>query len=306
MRAMPRTTVSVMATSTLRRRRRAIVAVRSRSPSAEKSPPSRPRRHLRLDLVLASDTRSDSDRTPPRASADATDGFSMSSARSRSTTTNARRCSRCYCSLVRAARSCPDPSFDALVHSRSHRQTTPCDGPRQPFSAYDCRPFAQISDLVHLVAPRRNDSLRGSITHPWLSSATSARYRTAFTDQGVRAELGRWPPRRPQPPPGRRRWHNALVSFDLVVWDSDDPMTDEQASAYVRSIYDQADADPAEHIDDPSGRILSFFAECTNRWPGESETSPWASWPIELTMPAVASINLQWSTPEARSRCCFL
>jgi hypothetical protein len=90
-----------------------------------------------------------------------------------------------------------------------------------------------------------------------------------------------------------------LVSFDVVVWDSDDPMTDEQASAYVRSIYDQADADPAEHIDDRSGRILSFFAECTNRWPGESETSPWASWPIELTMQAVASINLQWSTPEA-------
>ena len=72
-----------------------------------------------------------------------------------------------------------------------------------------------------------------------------------------------------------------FVSFDLLVWDSDDAMTDEQAAAFVQSLNDQADGDLFGEIADPSERIVSFVTDCANRWPGESEASPWASWPIE-------------------------
>ena len=83
------------------------------------------------------------------------------------------------------------------------------------------------------------------------------------------------------------------MSFDLLVWDSDDAMTDEQAAAFVQSLNDQADGDLFGEIADPSERIVSFVTYCANRWPGESEASPWASWPIQLTdAPVLRSVFL--------------
>jgi hypothetical protein len=89
------------------------------------------------------------------------------------------------------------------------------------------------------------------------------------------------------------------MSFDLYVFDRDDPRDDEEAIGELI----QDDSRWAAPL---TPRLAVFVAELERRYPGldvDSDNSPWASWPLSDSVAdgTGVALNIVWSQSEAVS-----
>jgi hypothetical protein len=69
------------------------------------------------------------------------------------------------------------------------------------------------------------------------------------------------------------------MSYDLAVWEGEQPSDDATAAAEYMSLMDRMEA---EELGEPTPRIRAYVEALLARWPDitESEDSPWADSPL--------------------------
>jgi hypothetical protein len=66
------------------------------------------------------------------------------------------------------------------------------------------------------------------------------------------------------------------VSYDLAVWDGPLPASDANAAAQFAGFMDGTDGDTVR----VSAAIQTLVSKLTERWPDESDSSPWSMRPL--------------------------
>lgn len=95
------------------------------------------------------------------------------------------------------------------------------------------------------------------------------------------------------------------MSYDFYIFGPPGPADDDALEALMEAEEELLDQGAPEGVDPPPlGSVLeAFLAEVEQRWPGEPDDAPWASWPIERmgTTPGLL-INVRWSQAEEMSK----
>ena len=95
-------------------------------------------------------------------------------------------------------------------------------------------------------------------------------------------------------------WHDSRMSYDLVVWEGERPVGDEEATKF----YDDHIAPQLDEYDEhgpvpPTQRIEAYIEALFERWPIEDMDRPWSVDPEGSG--SIVYLCLSWSTAEDTS-----
>ncbi|MET8156139.1 hypothetical protein ABZT47_07185 [Sphaerisporangium sp. NPDC005289] len=93
------------------------------------------------------------------------------------------------------------------------------------------------------------------------------------------------------------------MSYDLVVWEGEQPADDEAAEVEYDAVMELMEEDEAPV---PTPRIRAYVEALLQRWPDittdQGEDSPWATGPlIDEARGGVISLSMQWSRADEAS-----